>query len=110
MFRISSSYGRFEAVRGRFGGLPGWARGIIAVLALPGLVLLVLSIAAVGVSILALLLLTVPAYRMLSAINSSGQTAAREAKMKPSGFEPSGFEPSDLPSPGRKHVEVKVVD
>jgi hypothetical protein len=105
MFRILHSYGQFEAVRGRFGGLPGWARGILTILALPGLVLLVLSILAVGVSILALLVLTVPAYRMLSAMNAGGRMAAREAKMNS-----SDFERSDLPSPGRKHVEVKVVE
>jgi hypothetical protein len=101
MFRIMNQYVRFETFRGRLGGLPAWARGILTILALPGVALLVLSIVAVGVSILALLLLTVPAYRLLSAVTSSGFAAAPETKT----------EPSDVfPSAGRKHVEVKVVE
>src|SRR5438034_6706372 len=98
-------FSRFEGFRGRFGGLPAWARGIVTILALPGIVLLALSILAVGVSILALLLLTVPAYRVLSAM-----TSTRAARASESSAAPVTMEPDYLPSAGRKHVEVKVVE
>lgn len=46
-------------------GLPAWGRFIVFVLALPGIVLIGLSLLALAASIAALLLLTVPAYAML---------------------------------------------
>ena len=101
MIRIVQYAGRYQTLRGSVGGLPSWAKLVLFVLALPGLALLALSFVAVGVSILALLLLTVPAYRLLSAVTSSGSAAAPETNMEPS---------DAFPSAGRKHVEVKVVE
>ena len=48
--------------------LPSWARLLITLAALPGIVLIALSILAFLVSLLALLLLTVPLYRFLTAL------------------------------------------
>jgi hypothetical protein len=103
--RFVNYYGQFQGFRGQFGGLPSWARTIIGLMAIPGVVLLALSLLAVLASILALLLLTVPAYRLLSAV-----TASRSSNESPvSSAEPSGvFQP--MPSPGRRHVEVKIVE
>jgi hypothetical protein len=58
-------YGRFNDLRGQFGGLPSWARTIVGIFAVPGVILLGLSILAVVVSLLALLLLTLPVYNLL---------------------------------------------
>jgi hypothetical protein len=66
MLRLLQYYGRFQTARGALGGLPVWARWIVFLCALPGIALLLLSIAAFFVSLFALLLLTVPVYRLLS--------------------------------------------
>jgi hypothetical protein len=113
MLRILNYYGQYQGVRGRFGRLPSWARTIIGILAVPGLVLLALSILAALVSILALLLLTVPAYRLLSAVTSTGG-ASPDPRMEPAAdpFVAAPPEPfsSPAPSPGRRHVEVKIIE
>ena len=46
-------------------GLPAWGRFIVLLLAIPGVVLIALSLLALMASIAALLLLTVPAYAVL---------------------------------------------
>ena len=46
-------------------GLPSWGRAIVGIFAIPGLVMLALSMVAIVVSLLALLLLTVPVYSVL---------------------------------------------
>jgi hypothetical protein len=73
MFQIFNYYSRFNTVRTGLGGLPFWGRWILAIFALPGIVLLGLSILALGVSILALLLLTAPVYRILRWISGGGR-------------------------------------
>ncbi|HVT87326.1 MAG TPA: hypothetical protein VHD56_00590 [Tepidisphaeraceae bacterium] len=73
MSRFTHYFGRIQDFRADVGGLPHWARFIVMVLALPGLVLLVLSIVAFAVSLSALLLLTVPVYGLLRRL-----TAGRE--------------------------------
>ena len=73
MFKILEYYGRFEGFRGRVGRLPGWSRVLLFIAALPGAVLIGLSIAALVVSIAALLVLTVPAYRVMTWVAGSGR-------------------------------------
>jgi hypothetical protein len=107
MQQVFRYYGQYQGFRGRFGGLPSWARAILFVLALPGLALLALSIVAGIVSILALLLLTVPAYRLLSAV-TSGRPVASPDEQQPETFVPEP--PAPLSSPGRRHVDVKIID
>jgi hypothetical protein len=99
---FQNAYGRWSSARNGFSTLPPLARLIVMILALPGIALAALSLLLFIVSILALLLLTVPAYRVLSAV-----TGARP----PAGPGESGeslFDPE--PSPGRKQVEVRVVE
>jgi hypothetical protein len=98
---FQSAYGRWSTVQGGLGRLPGPARFVVFVAALPGIVLAALSLLVFIVSILALLLLTVPVYRVLQAVTGSRPVAAAE----PSG---SLFDPE--PSPGRKQVDVRVVE
>ena len=105
MFKLIEYYQRFDGVRGRIGGLPGWARGLIGIAALPGIVLIALSVLALLVSILALLLLTVPLYRLLGALTVT-RSAARTESTETGVF---GF-PDDPASPGRKKVDVTIIE
>src|SRR4051794_36142141 len=68
--------------------LPSWARLILMLAALPGIVLIALSILAFLVSLLALLLLTVPLYRVLCAVLGVREDAGG---VVPGGF--GGFGP-----------------
>ena len=106
MFKFIEYYGRVQGVRGQIGGLPGWARGLIFVAAVPGLALVALSVLALLVSILALLLLTVPLYRVLNAV-----VGTRDAAPRPAGESSVfGFPAGDVTSPGRKKVDVTIVE
>src|SRR5687768_17552846 len=105
MFKVVDYYQRFDGVRGRIGGLPPWARLLMSIAALPGVVLIALSVVALIVSILALLLLTVPLYRVLSLL--TGATRPREASEgQPDLFGMAG----DPVSPGRKKVDVTIIE
>lgn len=57
--------GRAQEWRVQLSGLPDWARVIVAIFAIPGIVLVGLSLLALLVSILALLFLSVPIYLLL---------------------------------------------
>lgn len=81
---------------GGLSSMPAWARGILFLLTIPGILLLALSILLVGVSILALLLPTVPVYLFFKKIlGTGGETRSRAA---------------DYGSPGSKRVEAVVRD
>jgi len=97
--RVVQFYSRGQNAWGQITGLPAWARWIISVLAIPGILLAALSIVALGISILALLLLTVPAYWLLSRLTGSTGIAGGPADV--------GFPEMQLP---RKPVDAKVVD
>jgi hypothetical protein len=71
MVRVVEYYTRFQGARSRLTGLPPWARFLLLLASLPGVLLISLSILAFGVSLLALLLLTVPLYRLLRLITGS---------------------------------------
>ena len=53
--------------------LPAWARTILMIVALPGILAVALSVLAFLVSLLALLVLTVPVYRLLAALTQPAQ-------------------------------------
>ena len=108
MFKLIEYYGRVQGVRGELGGLPAWARTLIFVAALPGIALIALSILALLVSILALLLLTVPLYRVLRAVVGTTPSAATD----PSGREDGEVVvfPGDVTSPGRKKVDATIIE
>ena len=93
MLEFTRYYGRFQGLRGNLTGLPAWARLIVGIFALPGLILLGLSILAVIVSLLALLLLTAPVYSALKSLTNRG--AAGEM---------------DRITPGAKRVDVKIIE
>ena len=98
MERVVEYYTRFQGVRGRLTGLPPWARFLLFLASLPGILLICLSILAFGVSLLALLLLTVPLYRLLRLVTGTEQREAEAGEVV------------EFPSSGRKRVEATVSD
>ena len=103
MFRVVEYTTRFQGARTSFGGLPSWARAVVLLAALPGLVLIALSILAFLVSVLALLLLAVPAYRLMKLLTGSGRPdEASDGVIVEQG--------NVYVSPGRKRVEATVID
>lgn len=103
MIQILQYYGRYRGFRDRFGGLPSWARLVLFVFAIPGIVMLLLSLLAFAVSLLALLILTVPVYRIL--VGLTGSTRERS---------PDEFVPQQpvtvVQDAPRRHVDVKIID
>jgi hypothetical protein len=110
MERLWRYYNSYQSVRGRMGGLPTWARTILLIAALPGIAAIALSILAFVVSLLALLLLTVPLYQFLRALTGEPETDTAGSVEVMSGgggpFAPFG----DVVGPGRKRVEATVVE
>jgi hypothetical protein len=102
MVQIYEYYTRFQGFRGRLTALPAWARLLLGIVALPGILLALLSIAAFLVSLLALLVLALPVYRLVSwatgAANPADQPSAISADFAAPAFS------------GRRHVEVTVID
>jgi len=101
MFKLLQYYGRFQGLRGNVGGLPSWARGILALVALPGIVLIGLSILLFLVSLSALLLLTVPVYRVLRFICIG--PAPMESEIV-------ADQPNVYVTSGRRAIDVKIVE
>ena len=102
MLQYIHYFGRVQSFRGRMRQLPTWARGIIGILAIPGAILLALSLIAVVVSILVLLLLTVPAYRGLAALLLGRPVSPETEQLNEEAYVP--------PNPNRRHVEVKIIE
>lgn len=103
MLQFLQYYGKFQSVRGNLVGLPVWARAMVLLFALPGIVLLVLSVLAFFVSLATLLLLTVPVYRAMQALNGLGRGRTDEEV---------AFNVSDVVaghSP-RRQVDVRIVE
>ena len=99
MFRVTQYYGRWNDVRGQLVGLPQWARFIVGIAAIPGIVLLLLSILAFAVSLLALLLLTVPVYALLRRVTMvGGGSPVQDERVR------------NEPNPGVKRVEATIVE
>src|SRR2546421_7925133 len=99
MSRVFHYYSRVQSVRGNLLGLPAWARFLLFILALPGILAVSLSVAAFLVSLLALLLLTVPVYRLL-----------RAAVGTPSETPSSSGAPDFVESPGYARAGAKRID
>jgi hypothetical protein len=85
--------GKINVVRGNLLGLPQWARGILFLVALPGMLAVALSFVLVVCSLAALLLVTVPVYSILRMLTAPPQ--ARRA---------------DIESSGSRHVDVKIIE
>ncbi len=108
-------YSQFQTARGGFNTLPPLARSIVTIFALPGIALLLLSIALGLCSIFVLLLLTVPVYRVLQAVFGVSKPATEpSAAENPFVFslfgQALGSADSADESPGSRHVEAKVTD
>lgn len=129
MSRIFQYYGQYQNVKGGVGGLPAWGRLLLLIAAIPGAVLIALSILALGVSILALLLLTVPAYKLVRALTPNPRatvegtivdepvTAGRDANRGPTSYAPGVIvgdivEETEAPRPstGRRTIDVTIVE
>ncbi len=111
MLRIVEFAGRAQRVSGNLLGLPKWARVVLVIAALPGLLALSLSLAAVLVSLSALLLLTVPTFRILRAVTSERQNEAGDG-IPGEAFAPPpdvGSGSAVNPLTGRRQVEVKII-
>jgi hypothetical protein len=124
MWKLLQYYGKYQSARGVLGGMPSWARLILLIAALPGLVLLALSLLVFGVSILALLLLTVPVYRVLKGLTGAASQDQPEEEVPAAGrvdfVEPA--EPvqpsvvvSEVPPPAeperqRRQIEVRIIE
>ena len=114
MPNTSIYFSRFQTARGGFGSLPPLARSVVTLFALPGIVLLVLSILLALVSISVLLLLTVPVYRVLQAV-FGGRQPTTVSEMPENPFMSLFGQMSDnsgesADSPGVKQVEAKIID
>jgi len=111
MERLWRYYGNVQGLRGDVGGLPGWARAVLLVVALPGIAAVALSILAFLVSLSALLLLTVPLYRVLKAV-TGGRVSRQESAAGSAGS--VEVLASDIPGlgsiPGRKRVDATVIE
>ena len=98
-FAYYSSPAGFGQARGQaltaLTGLPAWGRWIIAVLALPGIVLVALSLVILLASVAALLILTVPAYTLLRNLTAPSAQRQRQA--------------SDANRPPARRVEATVI-
>lgn len=118
MLKLLQYYGKYQSARGALGGMPGWARAVLLIAALPGILLLLLSVLALCVSLLALLLLTVPVYRLLGAV--SGERPEPAETIPPEGsvdfvepaepVEPSTEVPTEPQRQGRRQIEVKIIE
>jgi len=114
MWRLLRYYGNYQGFRSSMDRMPHWARLMVAIAALPGLLLIALSILALCVSVLTLLLLSVPVYRLLKAVTGVSD-AGWMGDMPPSqdlGVDAgvSGMGDPGQAAPPRRHVDVKIVE
>jgi len=114
MLNSTAYFARFQTARGGFGSLPPFARSMVTLFALPGIVLLLLSILLGIVSIFVLLLLTVPVYRVLQAVFGSRQPiSAAQVQENPFASlfgQMSATGGESVNSPGRKQVDSRIID
>lgn len=98
MWKLLQYYGKVQSTRGALGNLPGWARLILFVFALPGILGLLLSALAICVSLAALFLLTVPVYRLLAAV-TGGRRQVQEVSSASPEFVPATGDAPDFVEP-----------
>ena len=100
MARVVEYYNNLQGVRTRLTGLPEWARLVLFIAALPGIALIALSILAFLVSLAALLLCTVPLYRVLKWVTGAGAGVERDDVTVVEGIDVEN----------RKRVEATVIE
>jgi hypothetical protein len=117
MFRLLQYYGKYQNARGALGIMPSWARLILFIFAIPGIVGIALSILAFCVSMTALLLLTTPIFRLLRWMGVAGQSVSAQdlsatefvGPAEPNGSPSVTVEPP-LPDRPRRQVDVRIVE
>lgn len=112
MVKVFEYFGRAQGVGGRLMVFPFWGRILIVLAALPGLILLGLSILAFSVSLLALLLLTAPVYRLVRAL-SPGPAVVPQEQPAAEATERHDVVEGEVVSSGpamRRPIEVKIVE
>ena len=112
MIKVFEYAGRAQGVGGRLMGFPFWGRVLIVLAALPGLILLGLSILAFSVSLLALLLLTAPVYRLVRALTPGPAVVPQEQPAADASVQHDVIE-GEVVSSGpsiRRPIEVKIVE
>lgn len=107
MLKLLQYYSRYTTVRGNFSGLPGWARLLVGVAAIPGVLLIGLSILALLVSMAALLLLTVPVYRIVQWMSGGRRMADQTVTVSTGATYAPKIDPSHKP---RRHVDVTIIE
>lgn len=112
MLQFIHYYGKYQDLRGSFGGLPGWAKWPILIAAVPGVILALLSLLALVVSIIALLLLTVPTYRLMQLV-VGGSRSPGESKVSAAGDDigESIIDAEVVERTGpRRQIDVRIVE
>lgn len=107
MLQFIQYYGKYQSLRGNLGTMPAWGRFVVAIFALPGLVILLAAMLAFVIGLGVLMLLTIPVYRAVRAVASIGQ---RPAAGRDDGFVVT--EAADVvinPAP-RRQIDVKIVE
>ena len=120
MQRIFQYYGRYQSLRGGFSSFLGWARLLVLLAAVPGILLLVLSILAAVVSIAVLSLLTVPVYKLVSWVAGTARRdddniiAATVGPIEDVEIEPQNEVIASDPVAGqprpRRQIEVRIIE
>lgn len=112
MYKVFQYYGRYQDLRGSVGQLPSWARLLVGLAAVPGLMLVGLSILAFGVSILALLVLTMPVYRLVCMLTGVRQDVSSGAGPVVQTVEAVEVETESVVSSPqvRRQIDVKIVE
>ena len=105
MIRFQHLSGRYAGYATRAGGarqsyaaLPPWARSVLLVAAVPGILLLALSGVIFVLSMAALLALTLPAYALVARLAGPTAGRRRQGTVAPLGRRPA------------RHVEATVID
>jgi hypothetical protein len=123
MFRLLQYYGKYQNARGTFGSMPSWARLILLIVAIPGIIGILLAILVFCVSIAALLLLTTPVFRLMQWMGVAGQTVS-PSNMRATEFidpaEPTIGPPANepptmtvepfIPDRPRRQVDVRIIE
>ena len=118
--RIFHYYNRYTGLKGGFSSMPGWGKSLCVLAAVPGIILLVLSILAAVVSIAVLSLLTVPVYKLVSWVTGTGRRddeniiAATVGPIEDVEIEPQNeVIPSDAVSGQprlRRQIDVRIIE
>lgn len=90
--------GRFSQWRGNVSSFPRWGMPLLFLAALPGLAIALLSIVLLGASLLALLLLVLPVFKLIRAVSGAGGAASQVPAE------------AEVTSPGSKPVTVRILD